>query len=132
MSKLLFTAAATASLVAGLALPAAPASAQRSSEIIVYGTDPCPRSTDDDIVVCARRPEAERFRIPEVLRENGTLQQRQSWTRQAEALSTVGAVGTGSCTAVGPGGALGCAQQEINRAFRAYREEDATTVAPRP
>lgn len=131
MSKLLLT-AATATLVAGLALPAGPALAQRGkvSEIIVYGTDPCPRSTDDDVVVCARRPEAERFRIPELLRSNGTLQERQSWTKQAEALSTVGATGIGSCSAVGPGGATGCAQQEINRAFRERREEDAATVAP--
>ena len=129
MSKLLFTAAA-ASVFAGLALPAAPALAQRTSEIIVYGTDPCPRSTDDDVVVCARRPEAERFRIPELLRENGTRQERQSWTKQAEALATVGATGIGSCSAVGPGGASGCAQQEINRAFRERREGDQSTVAP--
>ncbi len=129
MSKLLLT-AATASIFAGLALPAAPALAQRTSEIIVYGTDPCPRSTDDDVVVCARRPEAERFRIPEVLRETGTLQQRQSWTKQAEALSTVGATGIGSCSAVGPGGHTGCAQQEINRAFRDRGEADRATVAP--
>ena len=129
MSKLLFTAAA-ASLLAGLALAPAPATAQRTSQIIVYGTDPCPRSTDDDVVVCARRPEAERFRIPEVLRETGTLQERQSWTKQAEALSTVGATGIGSCSAVGPAGVSGCAQQEINRAFRERREEDAATVAP--
>ncbi len=129
MSKLLLT-AATASIFAGLALPAAPALAQRTSEIIVYGTDPCPRSTDDDVVVCARRPEAERFRIPEVLRETGTLQQRQSWTKQAEALATVGATGVGSCSAVGPGGHTGCAQQEINRAFRDRGEADRATVAP--
>ena len=132
MSKLLLT-AATASLVAALALPASSALAQqrgRVSEIIVYGTDPGPRSTDDDVVVCARRPEAERFRIPEVLRENGTLQERQSWTKQAEALATVGATGIGSCSAVGPGGPSGCTQQEINRAFRERREQDAATVAP--
>jgi len=130
MSKLFLTAAATATFVAGLALPATPALAQRSSEIIVYGTDPCPRSTDDDVVVCARRPEAERFRIPEVLRETGTRQEGQSWTKQAEALSTAGATGIGSCSAVGPGGASGCAQQEINRAFRERRAEDARAVAP--
>ena len=130
MSKLMLSAAA-ATLVAALALPA-PALAQRSkvSEIIVYGTDPCPRSTDDDVVVCARRPEAERFRIPELLRETGTLQERQSWTKQAEGLATAGATGIGSCSAVGPGGATGCAQQEINRAFRERREEDAAAVAP--
>ena len=131
MSKLFFT-AATAALAAGLALPATPALAQRAKqgEIIVYGTDPCPRSTDDDIVVCRRRPEADRFRIPEDLRETGTLQQRQSWTKQAEALSTAGATGVGSCSAVGPAGHTGCAQQEINRAFRDRGEGDRATVAP--
>ncbi len=129
MSKLLLTAAA-ATVAAGFALPTAPALAQRTSEIIVYGTDPCPRSTDDDVVVCARRPEAERFRIPEVLRETGTLQQRQSWTKQAEALATAGATGIGSCSAVGPGGHTGCAQQEINRAFGDRREGDQAAVAP--
>lgn len=129
MSKLLLSAATFAAM---LALPAESATAQRGrvSEIIVYGTDPCPRSTDDDVVVCARRPEAERFRIPEVLRQTGTVQERQSWTKQAEVLSTVGATGIGSCSAVGPGGATGCAQQEINRAFRERREEDAASVAP--
>jgi hypothetical protein len=133
MSKLILTAAATASLFAGFALPASPVIAQptQQGQIIVYGTDPCPRSTDDDIVVCSRRPEAERFRIPEDLRENGTLQQGQSWTKQAEALSTVGAVGVGSCSAVGPGGHTGCAQQEINRAFRDRREGDKAAVAPK-
>jgi hypothetical protein len=132
MSKLILTAAATAALVAGLALPASDALAQRATagEIIVYGTDPCPRSTDDDVVVCRRRPEEERFRIPEVLRETGTLQQRQSWTRQAEALATAGATGVGSCSAVGPGGHTGCAQHEINRAFGDRRESDRAAVAP--
>jgi hypothetical protein len=79
-----------------LALPATlapvPALAQngRISEIIVYGTDPCPRSTDDEVVVCARKPEAERFRIPEKLREGGSLQSRQSWANRATAFETYG------------------------------------------
>ena len=74
MSKLILTAAAASLALPGSRSPPRPALAQRArvSEIIVYGTDPCPRSTDDDVVVCARRPEAERFRIPEVLRETGT------------------------------------------------------------
>ena len=61
MSKLARLTAAIPALA--LALPVAaptPALAQNSrvSEIIVYGTDPCPRSTDDEVVVCARKPEA--------------------------------------------------------------------------
>ena len=70
-------------LLAGFA--AVPATAQDKtdddhiSEIIVYGTDPCPRSTDDEVVVCARKPESERYRIPERYRPSGTYQQRQAW-----------------------------------------------------
>jgi hypothetical protein len=131
MSKLIHTAAAAASLGAGLALPAAPAFAQRQpGQIIVYGTDPCPRSTDDDVVVCYRRPESERFRLPEVLRPQGARQERQSWTRQAENLSTVGSTGLNKCSPVGPMGVAGCAQQEINQAFRELREESTVSTPP--
>ena len=132
MPKLMFHAAATACIAAGLALPAAPALAQRAprGQIIVYGTDPCPRSTDDDVVVCYRRPEAERFRIPEVLRPSGSLQARQSWSKQAEGLTTIGSVGLTPCSPVGPMGVTGCAQQEINRAFRDLREQGVAQTAP--
>ena len=132
MSKFMLFAATAATLVTGFALPAAPALAQRKTpgEIVVYGTDPCPRTTDDLIVVCRRAPESERFRIPEVIRENGSRQARQSWSRQAEALATAGATGIGTCSPVGPGGATGCAAQEIRRAFRERNEQDAGAVAP--
>ncbi len=133
MSKFLISAAVTAGFAAAMAvLPTAPAFAQRAtpSQIIVYGTDPCPRSTDDDVVVCYRRPEAERFRIPEDLRENGSLQSRQSWTKQAEGLAAAGKTGIGSCSPVGPGGSQGCAAEEIRRAFRERGEESDANVAP--
>ena len=132
MSKLILSAAATACIAAAMALPTAPAEAQRAprGQIIVYGTDPCPRSTDDDVVVCYRRPEAERFRIPEVLRETGTLQSRQSWAKQAEGLTTIGSVGLTPCSPVGPMGVSGCAQQEINRAFKDLRESGKADTAP--
>ena len=132
MSKYLLSATAAACLVTGLALPAAPALAQRAQpgQIIVYGTDPCPRSTDDDVVVCYRRPESERFRIPEVIRESGTRQARQSWSRQAENLATVGSTGLNRCSPVGPMGVAGCAQQEISQAFRELREENAAETPP--
>jgi hypothetical protein len=119
-----------------LALPAivapAPALAQsdRISEIIVYGTDPCPRSTDDQVVVCARKPESERFRIPERLRQSGTYQQRQSWANKATAFETYGKTGINSCSPVGPAGYTGCAQQLINQAFKERREAEADGRAP--
>ena len=64
---------ATAALTLPLFAVPTPAVAQRVNEIIVYGTDPCPRSTDDEVVVCARKPESERFRIPENLRQGGSM-----------------------------------------------------------
>jgi hypothetical protein len=116
---------------AALAIPAlfapAPAIAQNSriSEIIVYGTDPCPRSTDDEVVVCARKPESERFRIPERYRQSGPRQTRESWANKAIAFETYGRTGINSCSPVGPAGFTGCTQQLINQAFK-ERNEQAT------
>ena len=133
MTRLTLALAGATLLTGGLTALPSPAAAQADenfNEIIVYGTDPCPRSTDDDVVVCYRRPEAERFRIPEVLRETGTLQQGQSWARRAEGLTTIGSVGLTPCSPVGPMGVTGCAQQEINRAFRDLREGQVAETAP--
>ncbi len=134
MSKLPIAFGAAAIAAGALALGAAPASAQsnqRVTEIVVFGTDPCPRSTDDEIVVCARKPEAERYRIPERLREGGSLQSRQSWAARARSFETVGATGINSCSPVGPGGYTGCLQQLIGDNFE-EREEQVreTEIAP--
>lgn len=114
-----------------LGMPA-PALAQSASisEIIVYGTDPCPRSTDDEVVVCARKPESERYRIPERLRSTGTLQQRQSWANRAIAFETYGKTGINSCSPVGPGGHTGCLQKMINQAFKEREEQATDDIAP--
>ena len=112
-----------------LALPVAlapsPALAQngRVSEIIVYGTDPCPRSTDDEVVVCARKPESERYRIPERFRSSGSRQEREAWANKAVAFETYGRTGINSCSPVGPAGFTGCTQQLISQAFKERREE---------
>lgn len=134
MLKLPHLTLASASLA--LALPAAmtpmPALAQAGgiSEIIVYGTDPCPRSTDDNVVVCARKPESERFRIPERLRQSGSRQSRESWANRAIAFETYGRTGINSCSPVGPAGFTGCTQQLINQAFKEQREEVEAGTAP--
>jgi hypothetical protein len=134
MSKLSLTLGAAAIGLSGLALPSAPALAQstRVSEIIVYGTDPCPRSTDDEIVVCARKPEGERYRIPERLRQGGSLQSRQAWAARAKQFETVGRTGVLSCSPVGPGGWTGCTEQLINQAFTDREEQLQSESAPTP
>ena len=130
MSKISFMLAGAAVMVSGLALLESPAAAQNSvSEIIVFGTDPCPRSTDDQVVVCARKPESERYRIPEVLRSTGSVQARQAWANKAKALETVGATGTNSCSPVGPGGFTGCLTRVIREA-RTERRQQAEDYNP--
>ncbi len=123
MARLLTAAAALAALTSGLTMASAPATAQdeggeKVNQLIVYGDDPCPQSTADEITVCARKPEAERFRIPEPLRGIDSPQ-AEAWTSRVEAYETVGAFGTLSCSPVGPGGSLGCTQQLIDRAYAA-------------
>jgi hypothetical protein len=104
----------------------------RIAEIIVYGNDPCPRSTDDEVVVCARKPESERFRIPERLRSGGALQSRQAWAARARSFEVMTRSGRlASCDAVGPSGQLGCVQQAINQA-RAEQREAAADTPPAP
>ncbi len=114
----------------GLTVPA-PANAQNSvSEIIVFGSDPCPRSTDDEVVVCARKPENERYRIPEKLRDAGPKQKRESWAARAVALETVGATGINSCSPVGPGGFTGCLTQMIDQTRKGYKEQKDKVSPP--
>ena len=131
MTRLTSILAASAAAIGGFAALPAPAVAQQGNiaEIIVYGTDPCPRSTDDQVVVCARRPEAERYRIPEKLRPSGTRQQTEAWANKARTIETVGATGINSCSPVGPAGTTGCLTRVINEA-RNQRREQAEDSAP--
>ena len=125
-------AGALAALAAGLAAPAA-AQGDRISRIIVYGNDPCPRNASgDEIVVCARKPETERYRIPKELRDApSTDPASQSWANKAESLEYVGRTGIQSCSTVGPGGWTGCFAQML-AAARAERRQAASDAARVP
>ena len=134
MIRIALASTAAAGLLAGIGLAAAPASAQDArnaiAEIIVYGNDPCPRSTDDEVVVCARRPEAERYRIPERLREGGSLQSRTAWATRARSLEYVGRTGIQSCSPVGPGGHTGCLEQLLGAARVERNAQRAADIPP--
>jgi hypothetical protein len=132
MTRLMIMLAATAAATAGLMAVPTSAEAQQSSvaEIIVYGTDPCPRSTDDQVVVCARRPETERYRIPEKYRPGGTRQQTESWANKAKVLETVGSTGINSCSPVGPGGYTGCLTRVIREARDQRKQSNDDTTPP--
>jgi len=112
-------------------LAAAPASAQpaagppdepRINQLIVYGDDPCPPSTNDEIIICAHKPERDRYRIPENLRDDPNAPANDSWANRAVELQYVGRSGIGSCSTTGPGGMIGC----YNDLVRQARAERAT------
>ena len=116
MKKRLWRAPAAFLLGAG-AIPA-PAEAQnvpeRETSLIVYGDDPCPAPGDDEeIVVCARKPEEERYRIPAPLRRGEELSER-SWSSQAAELEDAQRdTRPNSCSVVGSYGQTGCVQQML-------------------
>lgn len=114
------SAAATAFLMATPAFAqdaaASSSDSDKVSMLIVYGNDECPQPKGDEITVCARKEEAERFRIPEALRESGSPQ-NDAWNNRVLAYEMVGAKGTLSCSPTGAGGWTGCAQQLIDRAY---------------
>jgi hypothetical protein len=125
-AALSIAALAAASAAAATLLPA-PAHAQdeKIRRLVVYGKDPCPRAENgDDIVVCARRPETERYRIPKELRDSASRDDPEStsWAARAEALEYVGRTGIQSCSTVGPGGVSGC----WNEMVRAWRRDRRT------
>lgn len=77
--------------------------------VTVYGDDPCPAAqSPDEIVVCARRPEEERFRLRTVEPVPGERIEQGGVGRTLGTDDVRLAGGTGSCTTVGPGGLTGC------------------------
>lgn len=107
-----------------------PTTGQRIAEIIVFGNDPCPRSTDDEVVVCSRVPESYRYRMPEAYRPGGTFQQRQAWANKARSIERVGRTGIQSCSPVGPAGYTGCMEQMISEARQEADEARQQQTAP--
>ena len=116
------TLAAFTVLTMGLGFTATPAEAQRSERtLVIYGDDKCPTSNGEEIVVCVRRSENERYRIPPQFRKSDPLYNR-TWADRAEALEYVGASGAQSCSPVGPGGASGCFKEMVRKAHAEDRE----------
>src|SRR3954451_4030587 len=123
---------AVTAVAGGLIVPFGPAAAQQgaAAEVIVYGNDPCPRSTDDQVVVCARRPETERYRIPQKYRPSGPRQETEAWARKSRVLETVGSTGINSCSPVGPGGYTGCLTQVIREAREQRQQSNEDSTPP--
>lgn len=90
---------------------------EKINQLIIYGDDPCPQSTGDEIVVCARLEEEQRYRIPSKLRSDPNALSKEAWTQRVKAYEYVGASGIGSCSTKGEGGYLGCGLKEIDVAY---------------
>jgi hypothetical protein len=92
--------------------PPPPKPTEALRQIVVDAIRNCGKSSDGEVVVCARdRGIAEGYRIPKMddrfarnLRPSG----RGELTAAAE-----GAIGPGTCTKVGQGGAIGCTKEQI-------------------
>jgi hypothetical protein len=113
-------------------LPTSEAAAQRNERVlIVYGKDPCPTSNGEEIVVCARRPENDRYRIPEELRESSKNPGAATWSERTKSIEYVGSSGTSSCTPTGAGGWTGCWTQLMRQAREERKQRTSTPAAGR-
>jgi hypothetical protein len=111
----------------------------KTVSIIVYGNDPCPQSQGDEIVVCAREPESERYRIPKRFR--GKKEQaapNNSWANKSTGADEASRTGAGlpdTCSAVGSGGQSGCfhqfqSQMAQQRRLQKQQQQDNSAGTP--
>lgn len=114
-------------LIAGAASLSIPAMAQDATSdqvgpsddvcmAIVYGDDEAPQCHGGEIVVIARLPEEDRYRIPETLRFS-TDPENTAWAKRVETLEMIGDFGALSCSTAGAGGFTGCTQKLIEQAY---------------
>jgi hypothetical protein len=90
--------------------------------VVVYGDDPCPKAQGDDIVVCGRKPESERYRIPKELRRSRDERRGAAWaSRVAEMEEATRFTKPNSCSTVGSWGQTGCLEAAIRNWFAERR-----------
>lgn len=115
-----------------LAVVPAAAAPDRVETLVVYGDDPCPQSKDGAIVVCARKPEGERYRIPKTLRDKKAVVGSQGWASRVETMETSGRqLLPNSCSVIGSNGQTGCTQAMLRQWFEEQRlAKQQDDVAP--
>lgn len=135
MNKIITSASLSAIAAITAIAFASPAAAQdeagdRVNQLVIYGDDECPTSSEHEIVVCARKDESERYRIPETLR-GGSLGEakNQAWAERVRSYEYVGASGINSCSATGSGGFTGCTQALIRKAMAEQGMDDTVNWA---
>lgn len=116
-------------------MPAVAHAQTQNGVLIIYGNDKCPTNDNgEEIVVCQRLDEAERFRIPKNLRQPaGPPQQTESWAVRSQDALTEGGTGTGSCSTVGASGSTGCFVRQATKAkaeTKARKQEQTDLPLP--
>ncbi|MEP9401433.1 hypothetical protein [Sphingomonas sp. VNH70] len=134
MKRFLIAGAAIAAAMAAPGLVAPAAAQVQNGTLVIYGNDKCPTNADgEEIVVCVRRSERERFRIPQELRDSDTdPASKESWAVRADSALSAGQTGAGSCSPVGAAGATGCFVQRANAARAEQRARRDAATAPLP
>ncbi len=104
----------------------------RQRLVTVFGSEECPKpSSPDEVVVCARLPDSEIYRIPQQLRDANVRVSPFIANRALLLGDSAGGAGgaIGSCSAVGSGGMIGCNRKQVDawaqdRANRMGTEEE--------
>ncbi len=98
---------------------------QRTSVLYTFGDEPCPEPQGDEIIVCAQRPEGDRYRVPQELREelkDDTPAGGGSWASAVEGYDTIARqTRPNSCSPVGSYGYTGCAALALRQWFEERR-----------
>lgn len=126
-------------LAVAAAFPVLPAQAQsdgipsRTINLTVYGEDSCPvAQSPDEIVVCARRPESERYRIPRRFRDRGDRPLSVAWGARAMDLEEAQRdTRPDGCSVNGTWGQGGCTQAMIRQWYAERRQMQAQRDAQR-
>ena len=96
---------------------------EKWSVLVTYGDDECPEAEGDEIVVCAQRPESERYRIPKELRKTEEqLAAGHAWTSTVASHDEAARAGRpNSCSVVGSNGFSGCRSAALRQWFAERR-----------
>ncbi|GAA0466674.1 hypothetical protein GCM10009096_04200 [Parasphingorhabdus litoris] len=97
---------------------------ERISVLVTYGDDICPEGQPDEIVVCAKRPESERYRIPKELRQAEEEKAgEQSWSSTVASHEDAARTERpNSCSVVGTNGWSGCRAALLRQWFDERRQ----------
>ena len=120
---LLAAAALTSPVAAQEGVDAVQPGDEKINQLIIYGDDVCPESTEDQINVCVILVEADRYRIPPNLRDTEIKPSDESWAKRAIPYQYVGREGTLSCTPTGAGGFTGCGLGAIDQAYAEKKQD---------